>query len=380
MSDSRLSEPSASAVGLDSRKDVSEASQTGLPWEPAANLIHRATRILVICHVSPDGDAIGSLLGLGLALYSLGKTPVLACESPVPVKFDYLPGFELIVNSVDDFSFDLVIGLDSSDVSRLGAIYQPDRLASTPLLNVDHHVTNLFYGDVNLVDPTVASAAEMILTLLGHLGIHLNAEPDGYKETPEVDVASFNADAIQERDIATCLLTGIVTDTVGFRTANVTPRVMQAAMRLMNAGASLARVMHFAFNQRPLVELSVLRLGLDHLQVEDGLAWSEIGLDERRAVGYEEDGDVGLAGTLVRTKEISVSAVFTEKENNEVEISFRADPGFDVAQLALRLGGGGHPAASGCTLEGSLEAAKARVLPMLRDVLRQQRKAGNPKS
>jgi phosphoesterase RecJ-like protein len=211
------------------------------------------------------------------------------------------------------------------------------------------------------------------------LGIDLNSDSDGYKRTSPAGRRHFGADEIQKKDIATCLLTGVVTDTVGFRTANVTPRVMQAVMRLMNAGASLAHVMYFAFNQRPLVELSVLRLGLNHLQVEDGLAWSEIGLDERHAVGYEEDGDAGLAGTLVRTKEINISAVFTEKENNEVEISFRADPGFDVAQLALQLGGGGHPAASGCTLAGSLEAAKARVLPMLREVLRQQQKTGNPK-
>jgi phosphoesterase RecJ-like protein len=174
----------------------------------------------------------------------------------------------------------------------------------------------------------------------------------------------------------------MVTDTLGFRTANVTPQVMAAAVRTMEAGASLSLVTHYAFNQRPLVELSLLANGLSHIQADDGLAWSEITLADRRVCGYRGDGDVGLVGMLARTREIHIAAVFVEKEDQRVEIGFRADPGYDVAQLALALGGGGHPAASGCTVEGSLESVKTTVLPLLRAALDEQRQVndGHPKT
>jgi phosphoesterase RecJ-like protein len=310
-------------------------SNTPLDWEAAVELIHRSTHPLLICHVSPDGDAIGSLLGLGAGLRTLGKTVTLACESTPPPKFSFLCGYDTIVNAVDADHVDLVIGLDSSDIARLGKVYDADRFSGTPLINIDHHATNLHFGDVNLVDTTAAAATQIVLTLLDRLGIAI------------------------DQDIATCLLTGIATDTVGFRTANVTPQVMGTTVRLMEAGASLSCVTHQAFNQRPLAELALLARGLSRLEAQDGLAHSEITLADRRACGYQGDGDVGLVGMLVRTKEVHISAVLSEKENNEVEISFRADPGYDVAQVALGLGGGGHPA--------------ARVLPMLRAALEEQK-------
>lgn len=345
------------------------------PWGSCVELIGRSSNVLLICHVSPDGDAIGSLLGLGLALRSLGKEPTLACESPAPTKFSFLAGFDAIVNTVDSTSFDLVIGLDSGDLPRLGNVYDADALAGISLINIDHHITNLYFGDVNLVDPNVASTAELVLELLDHLGLQLDAVPSDASRSA-ASVASAGTAPLREA-VATCLLTGIVTDTVGFRTSNVTPQVMGAAMRLMKAGASLSHVTHHAFNQRPLSELNLLAQGLNRFHAEDGLAWSEIYLYDRPTCETIKNGDAGLVGMLVRTKEVHVAAVFIEKENNQIEISFRADPGYDVAQLALSLGGGGHPAAAGCTLDGPLEAAKGRVLPMLRAALEVQSQSQN---
>jgi phosphoesterase RecJ-like protein len=342
-------------------------SSTQESWKAVTQLVHRSKEILVICHLSPDGDAIGSLLGLGLALRTLGKRVTLACEDPPPPKFSFLPGYSSIINIIENGVFDLVIGLDSSDLSRLGKVYDHSQLAGVPLINIDHHITNLYYGDLNLVEPKAASTAEIILDLLDRLGIAIN---------PRIE--EVVGEMPPETEIATCLLTGIVTDTLGFRTSNVTPQVMRAAMRLMEAGASLSQTTHYAFNQRPLVELNLLARGLSRLRAQDGLAWSEISLADRQDHGHLENGDVGLVGMLVRTQEVHIAAVFTEKENNQVEISFRADPGFDVSQLALNLGGGGHPAASGCTIEGPLEAAKARVLPMLRTTLDEQRQFNQP--
>lgn len=413
MSETPPAEPGASTANrtLPGRARLASPpnSETGQPpgmnaWAAAVELIRRSTGILLICHVSPDGDAIGSLLGLGLALRTLGKTPTLACESSLPAKFSFLPGYESVVKTLDAYPFNLVIGLDSSDISRLGDIYNDRRLGGIPLINIDHHITNLYFGDVNVVNPVAASTAEMVLTLLDHLGVSIDQEPgssppavprtvpdgtllrgaartsipdSGGQDAGRATVPGWDGeeDTVPLSAIATCLLTGIVTDTLGFRTSNVTPQVMAAALRLMQAGASLPQVTHHAFHQRPLAELSLLALGLNRLQAENGLAWSEISLADRQACGFEGNSDVGLVGMLARTQEVHIAAVFGEKENNQVEISFRADPGFDVAQLALSLGGGGHPAASGCTIEGPLEAAKARVLPLMRAALEEQRKA-----
>jgi phosphoesterase RecJ-like protein len=344
-------------------------------WKTATQLIRDSSDILLICHVSPDGDAIGSLLGLGLGLRGIGKTVALACESPIPAKFSFLAGYTSIVNTLDTYGFDLVIGLDSSDPSRLGSVYDVDRLGGVPLINIDHHITNLRFGDINVVDPQAASTAELVLTCLDHLGVSIQS--DGSSDLAQNEGAATREKPPQSSEIATCLLTGMVTDTLGFRTSNVTPKVMAAAVRTMEAGASLSQVTYYAFNQRSLVELSLLASGLSRLQAEDGLAWSEITLADRHACGYAGDGDVGLVGMLARTKEIHIAAVFSEKDNQQVEISFRADPGFDVAQLALALGGGGHPAASGCTVDGSLESVKAQVLPLLRVTLDEQRRTND---
>lgn len=325
-------------------------------WQAAVEAIERAGDIMLICHVAPDGDAIGSMLGLGLALQTLGKAVTMACQDPPPAKFNFLHGYEEITSTVKTDNPDLIIGLDSSDPARMGTPYDPDRFVDVPLINIDHHITNLYYADINLVVSDAASTAEIICTLLDRLGMPVDGGA-----TPHA------------AEIATCLLTGIVTDTVGFRTANVTPPVMHAAMRLMNAGASLAEVTHFSFNQRPLAELRLLGRALGRLQAQDGLAWTDVTLVDRQTVGLDNNGDAGLAGMLVRTQEVHIAATFTEKENSRVEVSLRAAPGFDVSQIALSLGGGGHAAASGCTIEGPLEAVKARVLPMLRAALEQQR-------
>jgi phosphoesterase RecJ-like protein len=343
--------PSASTA-YDPSTSAEPSGGQDTAWAAVVGFIQRAAHILLICHVSPDGDAIGSLLGLGLGLRALGKTPTLACEDPAPRKFSFLPGHDTIVNVVDVTAYDLIISLDCSDVVRLGSVYDADHWAGVPLINIDHHVTNLYFGDANIVDPSAASTAEIVLTLLDQLGVSI--DHDG-------------------GNIATCLLTGIVTDTLGFRTSSVTPRVMGTAMRLMEAGASLSEVTHYVFHQRPLVELNLLARGLSRMHVQDGLAWSEITLADRHACGHKGNGDAGLVGMLVRTREVHIAAVFAEKEHNQVEIGFRAAPGFDVAQLALSLGGGGHPAASGCSIDGSLKAAQARVLPMLRTALQEQR-------
>jgi phosphoesterase RecJ-like protein len=215
--------------------------------EAIARFILDAQRVMAITHVAPDGDAIGSLLGLGSALRWLGKEYTLACADPVPRGFTYLPGSEAIVTGPEG-EYDLVISLDCSDLERLGAAYD-ESLTGLPIVNVDHHVTNTHFGTVNWVDSGAASTAEMVLDLVESLGVPLDS------------------------DMALCLLNGIVTDTLGFRTPNTTPQAMRAALKLMEGGAQLPEVTDHVFNRRPFADICLwakalngIRLERDHLE------------------------------------------------------------------------------------------------------------------
>ena len=178
-------------------------------------LLAASQRILLICHVAPDGDAIGSLLGLAWLLKDQSKQVISASQDGVPKDLRFLPGWSTVVRQSSE-PVDLVIALDCSDRERLGTAFSADRHGQVPLINIDHHVTNLRYGAVNLVDPHATSTAEVVYALAHALGWSIGPEA------------------------AQCLLTGLVTDTRGFRTSNVTAQTLGVAQALMEAGASLS--------------------------------------------------------------------------------------------------------------------------------------------
>ncbi|MFQ6101863.1 MAG: bifunctional oligoribonuclease/PAP phosphatase NrnA [Anaerolineae bacterium] len=316
--------------------------------EQASQLIQSAHCPLLICHVVPDGDAISSLTGLGRALRQMGLEPTMACSDPIPARFNYIPGVEAIVQDVSA-PFDLVVSLDCSDLERLGHFPQIPAFGSTPLLNIDHHITNLNFGHVNLVDPHASSTAELVLRLLEYMTVPLDAE------------------------LATALLAGIVTDTRGFRTSNVTVQVMETALRLMKAGASLPHITHHSLGCRSAAAIHLWGMALAQLQTQDRVIWTSIPLAMRRAAGHAGNSDAGLASFLVSADDADVAIVFIEREDGSIEVGLRAAPGFDVAQVALQFGGGGHALAAGCNLPGPLEEAQARVLAALQADLARQR-------
>lgn len=312
--------------------------------------LRSARHILLLTHVAPDGDAIGSLLGLGWLLQAQGKELTLACEDPVPELYTWLPGSERVVRQPGGL-YDLIISLDCSDERRMGQVCGL-HLAALPLINIDHHITNTFFGTLNWVDPSAVATAQMVLTL---------AELLDWEVT---------------RPVAVCLLTGLVTDTRSFRTPNVDQGALRAALRLIEAGASLAEVTHRVLNQRPLAAVRLWGQAFDNLHLEDGILWTEVTQAMRRRWSLSEDGDSGLANFLAGVREADVVLLFTEREDGTVDVGMRAVPGLDVAQVAFKLGGGGHPQASGCTLAGDLAQVRERVLAEVRASLAEQRQAG----
>ncbi|MCA9913358.1 MAG: DHH family phosphoesterase, partial [Anaerolineae bacterium] len=187
-------------------------------WDAATEAIRTAQKILVVSHVSPDGDAIGSSLGLANALQQMGKDVTVANDDGVPPFLRWLPGAEDIVTEVTSGEFDLMISTDSSDEIRTGKVGAYGRAHSAKVINLDHHPTNTFFGDIYLVVPTTVSATEIVFDWWQHAGIEIH------------------------REIAIPLLTGLVTDTNGFRVSAVTARTLQIAQALMQYGASLTEV------------------------------------------------------------------------------------------------------------------------------------------
>jgi len=306
-----------------------------------------ASRILIITHVAPDGDAIGSLLGLGRLLEAQGKKVTLACEDAVPEIYAWLPGSQEVVRQGDG-AYDLVISLDCSDRRRMGRVYS-DSLASQPLINIDHHVTNTNFGTLNWVDPESVAAAQIVLTLAEGLGW-------------EVD-----------KDTAVCLLTGLVTDSRSFRTSNVDAAAVRAALRLMEAGASLSEVTSRTLEQRPLASVRLWGEAIEALHLEDGILWTTVSREMRRRWNLNGDSFSGLANFLSGVREAQVVIVFTERDDGTVDVGMRSVPGCDVSRIALQLGGGGHPQAAGCTLSGDLKEIERSVLAEVRRGLAEQR-------
>lgn len=314
--------------------------------------LRNSDEILCVSHINPDGDAYGSLLGMGWILRHMGKHPVLAMHDKTPREFLHLPGATDIIqpNEVGT-DYDLIIALDTSSIDRVGAVYRPELHHAIPLLVIDHHITNTYFGQVNWVMPGSVATCQMLVYLADALNVPLHGRT------------------------AECLLTGIVTDTLCFRTSNTDTKVIEAALQLMQGGASLANITQRTLNQRSFNLFKLWGMVFQHVQLEHGVIWTTITREEmKRAGNLSNDGQ--LSSTLISAVEADISATFMEKQDEKgklvVECSFRARPGFDVSRVALTFGGGGHPAASGCTLSGNLADVTPRVVAALKQARIQQ--------
>jgi phosphoesterase RecJ-like protein len=320
------------------------------PSTEIQDLFDQSRRILLITHVAPDGDAIGSMLALGLMLGVRGKNVTLACEDRVPANYCWMEGSGEIVQEAEGV-YDLVVSLDCSDQRRMGTVYLDD-FATLPLLNIDHHVTNTGFGTVNWVDPESVATAQMICTLADGLGWEVT------------------------QPVASCLLTGMVTDTRSFRTTNVDLTAMGVALRLMEAGASLSEIASRVLDRRPLAAVRLWGEAIDGLYLEDGILWTAVTRVMLQRWDLDENDSSGLANFLSGVSEARAIVIFTERQDGIVDVGMRSVPGYNVAEPAFRLGGGGHPLAAGCTLTGELVDVQKQVLTELRRSLAEQGAGG----
>jgi phosphoesterase RecJ-like protein len=320
--------------------------------ESIRSSLAEAESILVLSHVGPDGDAIASLAAMGLALEQLGKRFVLACDDGLPERFHFLPMSDGIFAAPPaDLAYDLIIALDAGDESRLGNAFAglPEPLPA--IINIDHHATNTNFGALNLVQPEATSTTEVLYALFLSLDIQLS------------------------ESMAICLLSGLVTDTLGFTTAGVSGHTLRVASELVEAGANLYEITAKALTLKPMSTLLLWQKGLNNMRLEDGLLWTSISNAEREEAGHLGSSSSGLGNMLVQVHQAPVSAVLVEMSDGRISVSFRSRPPYSVSQLAMSLGGGGHHLAAGCTVDGPLPDAVALVVAKSKESIRRQRLA-----
>lgn len=305
-----------------------------LDLERAGQALHQAGHIAVISHVRPDGDAVGSMLGLGLALRAAGKTVQVVLQDGVPTSLKHLPGTSTVTRQVKG-SPDLRVVVDCSDLLRTGMQWSVD---APPDINIDHHITNLNFGRINLVEPASVATSALVTEYLEEWGFEI------------------------DENTASVLLTGIISDTLGFRTSNINPKAMRLAAKLMEKGADLPELYNRALMRRSYEAARFWAVGLGRLQRQNRLIWTSLTLEERNRVNYPGNDDADLANFLATIDDQDIAIIFVEQKEGTVKVSWRAQPGWDVSKIALIFGGGGHPGAAGAMITGSLEQVQQQVL------------------
>lgn len=301
-----------------------------------------AQKILIASHVRPDGDAVGSLLGLGLALQAAGKSVEMALADGVPSSFKYLEGSDLIAKEPGG-NHELFITVDCADFRRVGKAFE--RLFP-PDINIDHHVTNERFGRLNLIEADEVATAAILANHLPEWGLTI---------IPPV---------------AAALLTGIVTDTLGFRTANTTPEALRQAAALMEKGADLSKIYMKSLIHKTFPAAKYWGAGLSSLESRDGMVWSTLTLEDRKRTGYGGNDDADLINMISAIDGNKVGMVFVEQPDHHVKISWRAlESGVDVSKVAKFFNGGGHAAAAGADIEGSLQDIQPYALEKTRELL-----------
>jgi phosphoesterase RecJ-like protein len=303
--------------------------------------IRDGREFILTLHENPDGDSVGSSLAMALALRSLGKRAVVATPDPLPKAFSFLTGADEVVPwEMVTGGFDVALIIDCGDLNRFGSVGRAAVTATPVIINIDHHQTNSGFGHVNYVDPGAAAACEQVLGILGRLGYRPG------------------------KDVATCLLTGLMTDTGCFRYSNTGPSTLRSASRMVAAGGSPALVAERVYDTRSLASLRLLTLALGTLSLSRSgrVAWMVIRRDDYLSSGASDSEAEGIVNYARTISGVEVGVVFRETLDGKVRIAFRSRHEVDVSRLALAFGGGGHARAAGCLFDGPLEQGVERIL------------------
>jgi phosphoesterase RecJ-like protein len=308
-------------------------------------LVEKKDRFAITSHVRPDGDSLGSSLGLYWLLRALDKDVEVTMRDPAPHAYQQLPGADAIrVTPSVDRPYDAVFVIECSDIDRPGLI----DLEKQFVVNIDHHSTTALFGAINWIDSTASAVGEMIYNLCKATGVRVTKE------------------------IAECVYTALLTDTGSFHYSNTTERTFKIASELVRTGVKPAKTAEAIFGsyQWPKIELLSLVLATAKRDETGHIAWMEQTLEmQEQTRASEEDAD-GFVNYPLSVREVEATALFKECSPGVYRTSLRSKGDVNVAKVAEQFGGGGHRNAAGCTLKGNLESVERQVVPLLQDAIK----------
>jgi phosphoesterase RecJ-like protein len=310
------------------------------PFEQLREMMRSMDGFVVAGHTNPDGDAIGSCLAMALALKGLGKRVGVALE-PYSEKYSIIPGAELLLADLDAADPSVVMALDCGSPDRLGDA-EPLLKKAKAVACVDHHAARKeFAADCSIIDPGASSTCELVYKVLAPMGI-------------------------VDKNIATALYAGILTDTGGFRHGGASPETMIIVSRLLEQGIPSFEIYNELLIRRSLAEARLMGLALSRFELlcSGKVAACKISLEDMAQVGAIARDTGGIAGLLLSIRGVEACALVYEKEPGNVKTSFRST-GLDVGKIAESLGGGGHRQAAGGNVAGSLDDAYAMATGLL---------------
>lgn len=308
--------------------------------------LKNAKTIVVLTHESPDGDAISSSLSVFHALQQYGKNVDVVIPEHAK-DFDFLPGADQILNNGKEEQYDLAISVDCTDLKRLAGGKEFFETAKKTV-EIDHHSVNAMFADYNYVDPVSPSCCQVLIAMFEYYGVEITKE------------------------IANCILTGMITDTGGFQWGGVTPETFEFAAELIRKGAKIKEICRKALRNKTKAHCKLERLVYDRLEFyeDDKIAISYITIEDNQNTGAKLGDEEGLTEMLRDIEGVEVAVLLKEKEGkNGYKASLRSHETINVSEICLLLGGGGHPGAAGCFIPGTLEQAKTKILDAIKHAI-----------
>ncbi len=300
-------------------------------------LIENKQNFAITTHVRPDGDGIGSSLGLCWLLRSLGKQAEVIVSDGIPATYNTLPGADEIIHvSEVNGKYDAVFVIECSDVERPGIL----NLENQFTVNIDHHTTCEHFGSINWIDPTASAVGEMIYNLCKAIGGRIS------------------------REIAECLYMALVTDTGSFHFPNTTERTLKVASELVKAGVKPAKISEAVYNSYPWSRIELMSQVLSTVKRDatGRVAWMRQTLEMREITGMADGDNNGFVNIPLAAKEIVASIYMREVRPNFYRVSLRSKGTINVARVAEMFDGGGHKNAAGCRVEGDWDEAERQIV------------------
>jgi len=311
--------------------------------------LKKSDHILIATHTHPDGDAIGSLIALGLSLKALNKNITLYNESPIPAVYRFLPEVHLVVNKIGKTNYDTAVILDCGDLNRIGeAVSIVSRIPV--IVNIDHHVTNTHFGHFQLIDTSACATSEIVYRLIKQMAVPLN------------------------KAIATAIYTGVLADTGSFRFSNTNRAAFAICQEMVELGVHPHDISQHVYGTYSLGRIKLLNRALDSIEISANGKLSIMILTKDMFVETHtqpEDVD-GLINYAKRIEDVRVAALIQEHYNgteqpgnsNKFHVSLRSDGSVDVAAIASLFGGGGHSSAAGFNIESTLSDIKIKIFSL----------------